>query len=374
VNNTIIIRNSEIGMDARLKRAANLLIKNGNEVMALGWLRTKADLLKKKNDNTGFHIDYFFQEAPFGRGMKNAWQIVKFNFWIFSKLRRYESKFDIIHACDLDTVIVSFLAARIYRKKIVFDIVDNYGHTHSMPRILKKIVNRIEKRMISLVDGVIVCNDERYMETLCSRPKNCLVLHNSPDFEESLIAQRFLKKPTDKFKIAYIGTLVNEGRLLREIVEASKSHSEIELHVAGIGPLGEFVRMIQDSSTNVFFYGQLANEDALRLQNECDLLFATYDPKIRINKLSAPLKLYEAMALKKPIIVCRGTTADKIVEKNNMGKVIGYDAIQFWEIASELSSNRNYCEMMGKNGNEAYKKVYSWELMKSKLMSFYNEI
>ena len=102
--------------------------------------------------------------------------------------------------------------------------------------------------------------------------------------------------------------------------------------------------------------------DVLRLEKECDILFATYNPKIENHKFSAPNKLYEAMALGKPIIVCKNTGIDKLVDKNKLGIVINYDSNEFLKAIKLLEKNKDY-----ESSKLLYNNKYSWNVMKEKL-------
>lgn len=369
----VIIRNSEFALDGRLKRFANTILSQDGKVTGLGWIRDKigntSQILTLSNGT--MFTENFLKQTPFGRGLKNGLNIIHFNIWILIKLYKNRSNYKIIHACDLDTVLTAFVISKVFSKKIVFDIVDNYGHTHTMPKFFKRVVDWLEGSMIKNTDAVIVCNEERFKETKYYNPKAIVALHNSPDILGYNLQGSFIKNKSSNFKISYIGTLACEGRLLKEIIDKSKDFPQLELHIAGLGPLGSYIHTIVKDNKNVFFYGHISNQDALVLQNESDLLFATYDPSIQINRLAAPLKLYEAMALKKPIIVCKNTTSDIIVEKNKIGLVINYNADEFWRAAIFLSTNRFQCLEFGENGYKCYTKEYSWELMAQKLIALY---
>ena len=106
----------------------------------------------------------------------------------------------------------------------------------------------------------------------------------------------------------------------------------------------------------------LEYDKVLRLESECDVLFATYNPEIANHKYSAPNKLYEAMALGKPIIVCKNTGVDNIVNKYDLGVTIDYNNVEFIKCLDQLQ-NKNY-----KKSVELYNSTYSWDKMKDKIL------
>lgn len=372
----IFIRNSNFQFDSRMQRAANTALKLGINVIVLSWIRDKSrnhpEVIQLANGVV--RVKYYYKTAPFGKGLKNIINLIQFNRWIYHQLKNLRNEYEIIHVCDLDVVLPAYLISKLHNKKIVYDIFDFYAHTHAMPLFLKKMVEWLEYKIISLVDIVIVCNEGRVNQIKNARPKNCIVIHNTPDMNISVLPQKMIKGDKDLFRIAYTGTLAPEGRLLFEISQQSPKHKKIEMHIAGIGPLTDYFVEMAQQHDNIFFYGLLSIEQALGLESECSLLFATYDPSIAINKFSAPNKVSEAMAFKKPIIVCRGTSADEVVQNHEMGLVIDYNADEFWKTVNYLADNKEVCEKMGINGRKAYDELYSWEIMESRLTKLYNSL
>ena len=99
------------------------------------------------------------------------------------------------------------------------------------------------------------------------------------------------------------------------------------------------------------------------MESECDILFATYNPKVANHRYSAPNKLYEAMALGKPIIVCKNTGVDTFVNKNKLGFSIEYNVIEFFNVLSNINKNEY------KKSVDLYYGKYNWEKMKTRLLN-----
>lgn len=99
------------------------------------------------------------------------------------------------------------------------------------------------------------------------------------------------------------------------------------------------------------------------LESKGKVLFAVYNPDVPNNRLSAPNKFYESLALGKPIIVCRGTGIDKLVKKYNLGLSIPYNANEFYKALNTLLKNPDLCREMGRNGRKLFKEKYNWERM-----------
>jgi glycosyltransferase involved in cell wall biosynthesis len=81
------------------------------------------------------------------------------------------------------------------------------------------------------------------------------------------------------------------------------------------------------------------------------------------------------MMLGKPIIVARGTNADQIVEKEDMGLVVEYGNASNLESALEkLANDPGERQRLGRNARRAYENTYSWGLMKQRLTTYYNSL
>lgn len=372
-NGIIILRNSDFVDDTIMKKKAESALKNNFLIFVLGWDRTKKHQFKSTIQLINGKVNlYLFQRlAKFGSGFGNFFNIIFFNFWIFYQLYKLRNKYDNILSMDLDTVFPSYLISVIFKKKIIFDIIDNYSFSHQLPSFLAKVTDYIENFFISSVDHVIVCNESRKNLISFEDQLKTTVIHNTPDISSNkFLKSKVCLSKSNRIKIVYVGTL-HSGRLILEIASEAFNNTDFELHIAGFGPFQDELKNIANSSKNIFFYGRLSNEKSISLQKECDILFATYDPRILINKHSAPLKLYEAMLLSKPIIVCKGTTSDLIVQKYNMGSVINYNKFEFWESAKKMISNPKSLKKIGLNSRKAYDNEYNWNIMEHKFLKLF---
>jgi glycosyltransferase involved in cell wall biosynthesis len=121
---------------------------------------------------------------------------------------------------------------------------------------------------------------------------------------------------------------------------------------------------------NIDFIGRVKYEETFNYYVASDLMVAVYNPLIENHKFSAPNKVYEAMALSKPIIVAEGTGIDKIVKKEDMGYVINYEEDDFINIINNILLNNKDLLNKSKNSGKAYEK-YSWFEMKNRIIKLY---
>lgn len=147
----------------------------------------------------------------------------------------------------------------------------------------------------------------------------------------------------------------------------------ITLNLAGMGVLSDYVKEAAKEYSNINYYGIIDYDKALRLYSQTDFMFAVYDPIVPNHKYCAPNKVYEAMALGKPIIVARGTGIDRIVSDNKMGVVIEYSEEAFEKLILKIKEGKLDIKSLSYNSQNAYNR-YSWEEMKKRIANIYNNL
>ena len=371
------MRNSDVRYDTRMRKAINEAIDCGLVPEVLGWIRDGGERPSGDQEVNGkpFSAKYFILKSRFGLGFNNIYRLVAFNIWLIKTLIVARKSYKTIYVCDLDVSFPALLVKYFFRKKLVYDIFDFYTHTHAMPDSLKKYVEKAEYSFCRQSDSVIVCTEKRAAMLSDKTGINSVVIYNTPNLEITSYKPDFsLSNAKGVFSIVYVGTLSEKSRLLYEVAERIKGHGGIELHVAGIGPLEDYFAKTDKDFPNMHYYGQVTNEFALGLQAGADLLFATYDPSQEINRNSAPNKVYEAMALGKPIIVCRQTDADLVVTDNLCGHAIEYDENEFMEIVYKYKDNEYLKIQHAKNALALYHEKYNWSTCRDRLHTIFQSL
>ena len=373
--NVVFLRSTSIKNDSRVTKEVECLKRNGYKVTIFGWDRD--GFLGEENtlelNELSIPIIAFRKKAKYGAGIKSLFKLLQFQVWLIYNLIKIRKSIDIIHACDLDTALPAKFISKIFKKKMVYDIFDYYIDSHHVPKIMESKIENMEIKVINNADITIICTEQRKEQIKKANPKKCIVIYNTPKIDEEKIKQKIIKTSNEKFKIVYVGILQN-NRLLKEIGEEIKKYENIELHIGGFGKLEEYFLDLSEKYNNIFYYGKMKYEDVLRLEKDADVLFATYNPEVQNHKYSAPNKLYEAMALGKPIIVCKNTGIDKIVDNNNIGFTIDYDAKEFINVINRLMCNLNLQEELSKNAKKLYTKKYEWSQMENKLLEEYEKL
>ena len=359
------LRTTALFNDSRASKEINTYLKTDHVVLAYGWNRNQDDIKRvEKCFTQNCNLMFYNRKAPYGSGIKNIFRMLSFNIWLYYNLRKNIKNFDIIHACDFDTAYIGFKIAKKYKKKIIYDIYDYYTDCHNLS-FLKKYIEKIDINIINDADCVFICTEQRRKQISKSNQQNVVIIHNSPYYDEYFERNNINKPRNAKYpiKIGYFGIL-QDDRLLIELTEKILNNSKYELYVGGFGKYSDYFEKKANQANNIFYFGSLEYSEVINKEKECDVLFATYNPKIQNHKYSAPNKVYEAMALGKPIIVCKGTGIDEMVENEKIGYSISYSADDFLNKLQEIDIKNNQNTYI----QEKFKQSYSWSIMEKRMI------
>ena len=366
-----ILRSNPVKPDSRVEKEAWTLTKAGYDVHILAWDRDTnisecSDFIEVANIR--IPITRLGHKATYGEGMKNLRAYLSFQFHMRQWLKRH--KFDIVHACDFDTAFFSRSVVKRKTTKFIFDIFDFlYGEPKSL---LQRIVKKVQLMIIDCADATIICTEERRNQIAGSTPKKLAIIHNTPSFAQIKQCDNKIK-PTERIKLVYIGTLP-KTRLLEEIARAVSETTNVELHVGGFGLLDAFFKNMAKKFDNIYYYGRLSYDQTLSLENECDIMLATYDPAIENYRFAAPNKFYESLMLGKPVIMVRGTGMSEVVEENAIGELIAYSKEGFIDGVNRLIARKDEWHSIGNRMKEIYWNQYCWDEMERRLIQIYADL
>jgi glycosyltransferase involved in cell wall biosynthesis len=220
---------------------------------------------------------------------------------------------------------------------------------------------------------VILVDDSRKAQLEGSQPRQLIIVYNTPEDHYGELGTESGTRPPG-LKVLYVGLLQVERGLL-EVLEALKNHPDWQLTLAGFGGDAEEILREAGGLANVSWLGRIPYQKTLELTAESDVLLATYDPRIANHRYASPNKLFEAMMLAKPVIVARGTGMDQIVDTWDCGLTVEYGVLQELDHSlNSLAEDPAARETLGHNGRRAYEQEYSWEIMRDRLLSLYEEI
>lgn len=371
-NRVIVLRSNAVSPDPRVEKIARTLSINGYTVSVLA--RNTSGDLPSAEEKPSYSILRLGVPSYPARGLGNLPSMLRWQFALWRWLVFHQAEYDLIHACDFDTILPALWCRTFFNKKVIYDIFDYYADMlRNTPVWLVRFVRWIERMAIGMADAVILADEARREQIRGSNPRKLAFIYNSP---EDILdgARETEKEPNVELRIAYIGNIQSE-RGIFELLEVISHHPSWRLDMGGFGP--DVQKVVEQSRKlpNVVWHGLVPYETAIEINRRADVLLATYDPCIPNNRYSSPNKVFEAMMLAKPIIVAKDTNADHLVNEAGCGLIVPYGDLNALEAALEsLSNNPEVQRTFGRRGREAYIKKYDWRIMQRRLLELYSSI
>lgn len=362
-------------IDPAVNKVAKTLSEHGYDVKLLVWDRQNT--LTVKGDE-GYRLCKFGFKAPYDK------LSVVFYFpiwWTYEFFFLLKDKCNIIHACDLDTLIPAIPAKLIKRVPLCYTIYDFYannlpnGRFQVVRRLVRSLVAGVEKFGIGFAKILFLVDEARYEEVRGARINKLAYIYNSPPDYFDVNQTKRQKKAAAGITVFYAG-VINRLRGLQLMAKAVQDLDGIRLILAGAVHDEAFLENYVLTSGKIQYLGWLPSyEDVIKKTSEADILFRLSDPKIPKTRYESPNKLFEAMMCGKPIIVNDGSAMADIVRKENCGLVVPYgdvDAIK--EAILKLKNNPELRQELGQNGRRAYENRYSWRIMEQRLLDSYRQL
>jgi glycosyltransferase involved in cell wall biosynthesis len=366
----LFCRSNPIAPDPRVEKEAQSLIRAGYQVQILGWDRS-GDLPSPQETVWGT-IHRLGIRAGYARGVLNFIPLLRWQAGLMLWLMRHADEFDLLHACDFDTILPALVCKRLKHKKVVYDIFDFYAdHLRNTPEILKRLIRKTDLWAIGRADGVILVDDCRIEQISGADPRRLAVIYNSPLDSSPGLLKSGQSTESEPIHIAYIGLLQIERGLI-ELLEVIARHPAWKLDLAGFGGDQEAILAKASQLENVTWHGRVLYDKALQLSAQANVLVALYDPAIPNHRYASPNKVFEGMMLGKPVVVARRTNMDQIIENAGAGLVVEYGDIDGLEAALlKLEQNPGLRKELSSSARKAYEEIYSWSMMERRLLDLY---
>ncbi len=367
----VLCRSNPVAPDPRVEKAARALHAAGYAVQIVAWDRTAS--LPTPEVRPEFVIHRLALPAGFGRGWRNLGPLLRWQWRLGRWLWTHRRSFDIIHACDFDTIWPALWCRWWCRKRVVYDIFDFYADHARLPAAwLRAVMRRLEWWAAARADGVILVDEVRRAQLGPTRLRHWTVVYNTPEDQKARLT--FEPSPAGRLRLAYVG-LLQAGRGLETVLTVLRRHPEWHLDLAGFGADAAHWQALAQALPNVTWHGRVSYDTALALNARADVLLALYDPSVPNHRYASPNKLFEAMMLGKPVLVAAGTHIDEVVQRWQCGLVVPYGQPQALEQAlALLASQPELRRRLGQHARRAYEEHFGWAQMAQRLRALYQAI
>ena len=237
--------------------------------------------------------------------------------------------------------------------------------------VLSKTVAVYEKFACKKFDAIITATPfirDKFLEI----NKNSVDINNFPILDE---LSNTIKWEDKIDEVCYVGGIATI-RGIKEIVKAMKYTQNTKLNLAGNFSEKDVEEEVKsyDSWDKVNELGFLNRKEVSNILGKSKAGLVTLHPII--NYIDAlPVKMFEYMAARLPIISSDIKLWKDIVEGNNCGICVNpLNSEEIGDAINYIINNPIEAQKMGENGRDAVLKKYNWSIEEKKLFEVYGEL
>jgi glycosyltransferase involved in cell wall biosynthesis len=243
----------------------------------------------------------------------------------------FNSKFSLVYGRFLHGC---YLAA-LMKKDVVFETHEILfeKEKHKLFIFEKLIKKKFFKNLVVISKAL----KKIYIKKGYLNDKLIQVAHDGADEVKNFNSKIKLFGPKKNLKIGYVGHLY-KGRGVELIIECAKYINDISFHI--VGGLDKDIQFWKNyiknfKLKNIFFYGFVSPSKTPRYRNSFDIVLAPYSKKVSIeglgdtSKYMSPIKIFEYMSHKKPIIASDLSVIREVLNKNN-SLLVDCDNVKSW--------------------------------------------
>ena len=389
--------------DIRVEKEARALLSAGHKIFLLSLGKTGLSAVENIN---GINVIRVFPPESF---LNRVWDFLWFSVFfdnspwkraLVDTVKQY--KIEAIHVHDLPMVKTATPVAKKFDIPIIADLHENYPEGLRAWRKEKipwksKILNlaspvwrwkRLERSVLQRMDRIITVVDEakeHYVNDCGIPSEKITVVMNAEDldkFGNLKIDQSLVTKYENNFVVSYIGgfgphrgidtAIKSMPQILKEIPDAKlllvggKGSEEYEKELK---KLCEELKV----ENNVEFTGWVDFSFVPSYIALSDVCLVSHHASGHTNT-TIPHKLFQYMAMRKPVIVTDCKPLKRLVEECDCGIVVpsgNYNEMA--EAVIRLYKDKEYARKLGENGRRAVEEKYNWENEAKKLCEFYGK-
>ncbi len=385
----LMVLQSDFPPDIRLEKEIDALNRNGYQVYLL--CNNKNNLPRLEAINRNFHIVRLPHFQLGGKNLQSVFGVpLSFNpiwlFYIAKACRRF--KIDYIHVHDLPLALGAIFVGKLLRLPVIFDMHENYpaalevwGKKGFLPGLFRNpsLARKLEKISLKLAKKIIVVVEE-HRETLASMGVNLQKTHvvgntvQTEKYTHLKIDEKLTEKYRDNFVLTYVGNFSPERELevaIRGVKILAPQIPNLKLLLVGDGGIREELENLTENlgiSNFVEFTGWVDFEKTPSYIAAADVCIIPQPSNDLIDN-GVPHKLFQYMALEKPVIVSDAKAMARIVRETECGEIFQSHSPE--DFAHAVLRIRDIKKNYGNNGKKAVSEKYNWENSARELIQLY---
>ena len=306
---------------------------------------------------------------------------LSYNFFAYFRLKRMVKRYgiDFIYERYAFLTWVGPYFARKHRIPIILEVNEASGLDEVTGQVLVGLASKIEKKVFKMADAIVVVSDflKRHIRRMGINEDKIYVIPNAVNlelFNPNNIKDELRGKLNmdNKLVIGFVGIFLpwNDLELLIDVFkEICLEEPNLHLLLVGDGPLRSYLeRKVhrEGLKDKVSFTGRVNYEDIPKFIHTMDVCVIPGS-----NEYRSPMKLFEYMAMAKPIVAPRLKPIKEIIKDNVDGLLFNpEDRTSLKGTIVSLVKDDLKRQRVGKMAREMIKN-YSWENNARQIMEIY---
>jgi len=362
----IVSVTNDLSTDNRVDKVCRSIQATGWEVLLVG--RQLSDSLPLQRSYATKRMRLWFR--------RGALFYAEYNLRLFFLL--LFSRADVFHANDLDTLLANGLAARIRRKKLVYDSHEYFIGTPEIAHkpLVKAVWRWVEKRFFHQPERVFTVNASIAALYEKEYGRKLLVMRNIPEkgIELPPAKRSDLGLPDDRFLIILQGSGINMHRGSEEMLEAMRFLDDSYLWViVGNGDVVPALKQRTEElglNHRVLFVGKKPYAEMMRYTQVADLGL-TLDKATNMNYLySLPNKIFDYFKAGIPVLASDLPEIRNIIEQYDTGWIFpNHDPKLIADTIAQIRQSSDYAQK--KTNTRRAAEELCWENEVVELKAYY---
>ena len=305
----------------------------------------------------------------------------------------FTKKQDIIVATSPQffTLISGYFISRFKRIPLVLEIRDLWPESIVAVGAIKKsswIIRVLYKIAIFLYkkSTIIICVTQSFKNDLIEKgidKKKIFVVENGFDLSKNLTPNKSIEEieseydiKKDEFVVSFTGTVGMAHGLEIVLNSAKKIDRKMKFLIIGDGAKrSHLIKMTEkENLNNVKFIPNISWEEIININQIIDMHLVHLIDDLEFRKV-IPSKIFESMALKKPIIMGVLGESREIVDKAKCGlNIMPENSNELNAIIKSCIDNPEMIHEMGKNGFDFLSKEYSRKKLANKMIEYISAV
>lgn len=307
-----------------------------------------------------------------------TYKIVAERYPINKKNKRFKEIFKMLENENIDSAIIqtrfwttSYFASKFVAKNNIPACLIEHGSTHFTVnnKILDKfgeiyehkLTNAIKKNVKDFYGVSKKCTE--WLKHFGIEAKG--VFYNSINIEEVEEYTKYIQKDSDKIIITYVGRMIEEKgvlKLIKAFEKLEKKYDNLELDLAGAGPILEKIIAENKDEKNIKILGKLSHDEVLKLLGKTTIFV---NPSAFSEGL--PTTILEAGIMNCAVVATPMGGTTEIISGDDFGYICGFETDEILEKIEKLIRNKDEITKLSTNINDKVRKQFSWDVTARKI-------